>query len=178
MKHRAKKHTFAERFLALKGDDSYVALYEKLAKRGIEVSPAALHKWGNGGGITSDNLEVLAGYFGVSPAELFFGEIPPTPAGRTQVSIYKRGNVWWCAFTSPGGVSIRESTGTREKKQAQEYHDARKSDLWRQSKLGEKPDRLWEEAATRWLVEKQHKKSLATDAMRIEWFHTHFSARG
>lgn len=69
-----KRPTFADRFLALKGDESYQSLAAKLNKRGFDISAQALHKYAHGGGISADSLEQLASYFGVPPAELFFGE--------------------------------------------------------------------------------------------------------
>ena len=41
-----------------------------------------------------------------------------------------------------------------------------KADLWRQAKLGEKPRHSWEQAATKWLKERERegKKTPATDS--------------
>lgn len=36
----------------------------------------------------------------------------------------------------PGGKRIKESLGTKDKRQAQELHDKRKAELWRVEKLG------------------------------------------
>ncbi len=69
-----KEETFADRFLQLKGDESYQLLSDRMAKAGIAITAAGLHKWAAGGGITPENLTRVATFFGVSPAELFFGE--------------------------------------------------------------------------------------------------------
>jgi hypothetical protein len=58
---------------------------------------------------------------------------------------------------------------TGNKAFAQEYHDKLKADLWRKSKLGEKPDRKWNEAVVRWLKEAGHKASIESDKMHLRW---------
>ncbi|RUQ28716.1 MAG: site-specific integrase [Candidatus Competibacteraceae bacterium] len=67
------------------------------------------------------------------------------------MSLYKRGNVWWMRFTTPDGRELRETTGTADHRQAQEYHDTRKAECWRQVKLGERPRYTWQQAVVRWL---------------------------
>jgi integrase len=70
------------------------------------------------------------------------------------MSLYRRGRVWWLELTS-NGRRLRESTGTADKKAAQEYHEKRKSELWRQARLGEKPPVTWGEAVKVWLGVKE-----------------------
>jgi integrase len=77
------------------------------------------------------------------------------------MSLYKRGGIWWIRFTAPNGREIRESAQTADKRQAQEYHDNRKADTWRQVKLGERPRHTWPEAAVRWVEEHPQHRSLA-----------------
>lgn len=96
MKYSTKKQTFGDRFLALKGEDSFITLSEKMKKKGIDISPAALHKWTAGGGINSDMLVAVADYFGVSAAELFFGEVPPTPKDELPDEAHLIGWCWNC----------------------------------------------------------------------------------
>jgi integrase len=72
------------------------------------------------------------------------------PQFKVNVSLYRRGRTWWLELTS-NGRRIRESTGTADKKAAQEYHEKRKSELWRQAKLGEAPAVTWGEAVKAWL---------------------------
>jgi integrase len=69
------------------------------------------------------------------------------------VSIYRRGRIWWVKLTA-NGRRIRESSGTADKKAAQEYHEKRKGEIWRQGKLGEAPPVTWGEAVAKWLEEK------------------------
>jgi integrase len=94
------------------------------------------------------------------------------------MAIYKRGAVWWVHFVSPNGERVRHSAKTGDKAQAQEYHDKLKAELWRQQKLGEKPDRKFEEAAVKYLKEKDQKSSLSEDARHISFWLKHFRGRG
>jgi integrase len=94
------------------------------------------------------------------------------------MSIKLRGTVWWVDFVAPNGERVRHSTKTGNKAQAQEYHDKLKNDLWRQKKLGEKPDRKFEEACVKYLKEKAHKDSIHEDARHIKFWLGHFNGRG
>lgn len=42
------------------------------------------------------------------------------------MSLFRRDNVWYGNYTTPGGKSIKESLGTEDKRQAQELHDRQK----------------------------------------------------
>ena len=85
------------------------------------------------------------------------------------MSLFRREGIYWVSFTDPGGRRIRRSTGTADKRQAQEFHDRLKAEVWRVQKLGEKPKRKWEEAVVRWLKEKAHKASIGEDRMHLRW---------
>lgn len=85
------------------------------------------------------------------------------------MSLYRRSNVWWVRFTTPGGRRVRRSTGTADKKAAQEFQDRLKAEFWKVQKLGEKPKRLWEEAVVRWIKEKAHKATIDADKMHLRW---------
>ena len=85
------------------------------------------------------------------------------------MSLYRRKSIWWVRFTTPSGERIRRSTGTADKRQAQEYHDRLKAEIWKIQRLGRKPKRTWEDAAVRWLKEKAHKASLDADRMHLRW---------
>ena len=87
------------------------------------------------------------------------------------MSLYKRGNTYWVGFTSPSGQRIRRSTGTTDKKQAQEYEAGLKTKLWRVQQLGEKPRRTWQEAVKRWLKETDHKADHEKDKAKFRWMH-------
>lgn len=86
------------------------------------------------------------------------------------MSLYKRGNTWWVRVTAPNGTRIRRSTGTQDKKLAQEeYHDRLKVELWQVHKLGDKPKHTWQEAVVRWLEEKDHKADRLKDKGKLRW---------
>ena len=70
---------------------------------------------------------------------------------------------------APNGERIRRTAGTANKALAQEYHDRVKSELWRISKLSEKPRRTWNEAAVRWLegtVAQGHRRARMSPSLR------------
>ena len=69
------------------------------------------------------------------------------------MSLYRRGRIWWIELSSERG-RVRESSGTADKKQAWEYHEKRKGEIWRQDRLGEKPPVTWGEAVAKWLAVK------------------------
>lgn len=74
------------------------------------------------------------------------------------MSLYKCKDsaLWWVKLTV-NGRRIQKSTGTDDRKAAQEYHDRLKAELREQSRLGVKPGFLWQEAVIRWLKETGHK---------------------
>jgi integrase len=84
------------------------------------------------------------------------------------MALYKRNKIYWIDITH-NGARIQRSTGTNDKVAAQELHDKIKADLWRQSKLNEKPKRMWMEAAIRWIHESSHKRSLNDDKIHLRW---------
>ena|SRR4030065_137773 len=73
------------------------------------------------------------------------------------------------SFTTPSGERVRCSAATEDKTQAQEFHDKLKAESWRVVKLGDKPKRTWDEAAYKWLVETQHKKTHHDDVAKIRF---------
>lgn len=85
------------------------------------------------------------------------------------MSLRKRKSVWWVDIRAPNGERIRRSTGTESKALAQEYHDRLKAELWRQSKLSEKPRRVWDDAVVKWLKEQAHKATIKEDVARFRW---------
>jgi len=85
------------------------------------------------------------------------------------MSLHKRGKTYWVDFTSPNGERIRRSARTGDKKQAQEFEDRLKAELWRIQQLGEKPRRTWQEAAIRWLKDTDHKADHAKDKAKFRW---------
>lgn len=94
------------------------------------------------------------------------------------MSLYKRGDIWWVRFCTADGQRVRKSTKTADRQLAQEYHDRLKADLWRHSKLGDKPRQKWERAVERWLNEKQGEKvTLHEDIGHLRRVHPHLYGR-
>ena len=94
------------------------------------------------------------------------------------MSLRKRGNTWWIDITTASGQRIRESASTSDRKAAQEYHDRIKAEAWRRNKLGEKPQRTWDEAALRFLQEAEGKASLKEYERQIAFWTLHFKEHG
>lgn len=82
------------------------------------------------------------------------------------MSIKLRGNTYWIDVQI-NGQRIRESLKTSDKKAAQAAHDVRRGELWRGVVLKEKPKKTFGEACDRWLQDKNNKKSIETDRLRI-----------
>ncbi|MBN8531026.1 MAG: site-specific integrase [Alphaproteobacteria bacterium] len=76
-----------------------------------------------------------------------------------------------------GAAKDRRSAETQSKQQAQEFHDKLKADSWRVSKLGEKPQYTWDQAALRWLQETSHKKSHEEDKRHVRWLKPYLSSK-
>lgn len=93
------------------------------------------------------------------------------------MALWKRANTYFVDITAPDGSRIRHTTGTTDREKAEEYHDKLKAQLWDLSRLKQKPKRTWDEAALRWLKEKEHKKSLRDDVQRIRWFTGHLRGK-
>ena len=85
------------------------------------------------------------------------------------MSLYKRENSshLWCRFTIRGR-EIRQSTGTANRQEAEEFETELRSRYWRQIKLGES-FHSFKEAGERWLAETE-KVTKKKDAGIIEWF--------
>lgn len=86
------------------------------------------------------------------------------------MALWKRAGIYYVKLTAPDGTLLRHSTGTTDRKKAEEYHDRLKAELWDLARLKQKPKRTWDEAALRWLQEKKHKKSYKDDVFRIRFF--------
>lgn len=93
------------------------------------------------------------------------------------MSLFKRSSTWWIDFTTPSGERVRCSAATSDKTQAQEFHDKLKAESWRVAKLGDKPRHTWDEAAYKWLMESQHKKSHREDVSKIGWLQKYFRGK-
>lgn len=88
--------------------------------------------------------------------------------GRTISSgLVKRGKLWHIR-KQIYGCRLRESTGAEQLSEAENYL-ARRIEEIRQAKVyGVRPKRTFKEAATKYLLEKQHKASIADDANNLK----------
>ena len=95
------------------------------------------------------------------------------------MSIRKRegSDVWYIDFRKPDGGRVRQSSGTTDRKEAEELHDKLKHDAWRAGRLGEKPVRTFDEAALRFLREHQGTPDYVNKKLHIRHFRTHFAGR-
>lgn len=86
------------------------------------------------------------------------------------MSLYKRkdSSVWWVKITHAGGC-LQQSTGTSNKRKAQEFHDKLKASLWDQEKLGVKRLYSWNEAVVHYLAETSYKASTEADKSHLRW---------
>jgi integrase len=89
------------------------------------------------------------------------------------MSLYRRkdATIWWVKLPPIRGESkpLQQSTGTADKRQAQQVHDRLAAARWEQERLGVKPRHTWEEAVLRWLLETKHKATHDDDKAKLRW---------
>lgn len=87
--------------------------------------------------------------------------------GRIKTAgLVKRGDIWHIDKRI-GGKRLCESTGETELKQAELYLAMRVEHYRRASIYGERPSRLFKEAAKKYLRENQHKRSIDDDELHL-----------
>lgn len=71
--------------------------------------------------------------------------------------LYRRPNspFWWVRI----GRRTRKSTGTADRKKAEEFEKVLTERLWRQTKLGDRSAISWDEVVARWLTDSKRKRS-------------------
>lgn len=84
------------------------------------------------------------------------------------MALVLRGENYWMDVQI-NGKRLRESLKTGDKKLAQQLHDMRKAELWREGVLKEKPKKTFKEACARWVIERSHKRSLPDDQLKIKF---------
>lgn len=85
-----------------------------------------------------------------------------------------RGGPWWVDFTVAGRPRFRQSSGTADRRQAEEWAAQAQTDQWRQSKLGERPTYTWGQAVADWLTKHGHeRRSIETIKDRLQWLTDH-----
>ena len=95
------------------------------------------------------------------------------------MSLYKRrdSRIWWAAIRLPDGSRVCRSSGTAKRKEAQEWLDRLRSELWRVHRLGEPPTYTWQQAVVRWCEEKAHKATAEEDRRKFQWLDQYFRGR-
>lgn len=86
-------------------------------------------------------------------------------------------DIWHVDIRTPGGQRVRQTTGTTNRKEAQEYHDKLKHDLWRVAKMGERPAYTWNEAVIRMLKESEHLADHVNRIIIMRHFRQFFAGR-
>jgi integrase len=76
---------------------------------------------------------------------------------------------WWCRF-SVGHREVRQSCGTADRKDAEEFEERLRARIWREVRLGER-SYSWEQAVDRWLKDARARPSTTKrNATILEWF--------
>ncbi|MCW3586095.1 tyrosine-type recombinase/integrase [Burkholderia cenocepacia] len=93
------------------------------------------------------------------------------------MSIRKRGGVYYLDLRTPSGERIRRSCGTSDRKEAEEYRDKVRSEMWRVHKLGERSRYVYEQAVVRYLKEQVHKRNYINFVGHLRHFGAYFQGR-
>lgn len=83
---------------------------------------------------------------------------------------------WWVDFRH-AGRRTRQSTGTTDRKAAQEWADKLKAELWRVTKLGERPAVTWDAAVIDWLADNGTLRSLSDRKDQLRWASAHLAGK-
>jgi integrase len=92
----------------------------------------------------------------------------------------KQRDGWWHVHIPVRGKKpIRQATGFRVEgktppPEAKELHDKLASESWRESRLGERPRKRWEQAVSSYLTHAR-KRSLGLDKARLRWLDTYLA---
>jgi len=87
-------------------------------------------------------------------------------------------DIYWISYTDACGRRTRESSGTKDKREAQALEASRKAEVRRITKFGEKPDRLFDEVLSTYLKATTAKRSHDRDLQVGVHLVSHFSGRG
>lgn len=86
------------------------------------------------------------------------------------MSLSKRNGVYYIDIRTPSGERIRRSTGVKDKKLAQEYHDKVKHQLWAFDKLDRRVERTFNEALILLLNDGKGQKDYATKVRHAKYW--------
>ncbi len=98
-------------------------------------------------------------------------------AQRREISIEPRGKrgILDIRFTGPNGRRIQKSSGTTDRRLAEEFASQLWTEAYREQRLGDRPRKNWEDAVTAWVTEHAHKRSLKKDQANLRWLHPHLA---
>lgn len=87
----------------------------------------------------------------------------------------KQRNGIWHYFIQINGKAFRGSCRTKDERQAKEFYDRKRAELWRVDVVGDKKRRTWGETLERWLSEHEGKKSWTDDNRYAKWWSEQFA---
>lgn len=93
------------------------------------------------------------------------------------MSLYRRNGIFHIDLKSPSGERIRRSTGTDDKRKAQEIHDKIRAENWEVVYSNKRPVFTWDQAALKWLDDMSGKASIDNDKTAIRFFTKQFSGK-
>lgn len=83
--------------------------------------------------------------------------------------LYKRpGSPHWQIKFRLRGISVRESSGTMDRKAAETYEEKLRKAIWSREQLGVTAPKTWDDAVDQWFKDKGHKRSIGRDRERLE----------
>jgi integrase len=88
-----------------------------------------------------------------------------------------RSKNWWIAYTNADGKRVKVTSGTDDKAKAQELHDTLKAGVWRQKRLGDKPEYLFDELCVEYLKSELGSKYYHARATMVAYWLGRFSGQ-
>lgn len=84
------------------------------------------------------------------------------------MSLYRVGRIWYVDITVGDLPRFRKSARTDDRVAAQEWHDQKRAEFWRQARLGESPalQATWDAAAELWIDDRPRGQE---DLYRLRW---------
>lgn len=100
-------------------------------------------------------------------------------AQRRKISIEPRGKsgILDVRFTGPSGRRVQKSSGTTDRRLAEEFAAQLWAETYREQKLGDRPRRTWEEAVAEWSAVHAHKRSFSKDLANLGWLDPHLAGK-
>ena len=89
--------------------------------------------------------------------------------GRRQTGLFKRGRVFYIDKIIKGYGRLRESTGARDRREAEDYLARRLAEIGHYVSQGIQLDRTFKEAAAKYLIEMSHIRTINEAAIILDW---------